>query len=73
MNRHILSVLLGLSCIAPLTVAAGQGETRHAWEQVEITLHSQRPYENPHADFPISNPGKSGNFLAGIKPRHSNT
>jgi hypothetical protein len=62
MNRHIQSVLLGLSCIAPLTAAAVQAETRHVWEQVEITLHSQRPYENPYTDVLVWVDLKGPNF-----------
>lgn len=42
MNTRTLYALLGMSLIAPLTVAANQAETRHMWEKVEINLQSQR-------------------------------
>jgi len=53
MNRRILSVLLGLSFLTPLVALAGQAETRHVWEKVEINLQSQRAYENPYTDVQV--------------------
>jgi hypothetical protein len=32
---------------------AHQAETRHVWEKVEITLQSQRQYENPYTDVQV--------------------
>ena len=62
MNTMTLHALLGMSLIAPLTVAAGQAETRHVWEKVEITLQSQRAYENPYTDVQVWLDLKGPNF-----------
>lgn len=53
MNTRTLYAWLGISCIAQVLAAGAQAETRHVWEKVEITLHSQRQYENPYTDAEV--------------------
>jgi hypothetical protein len=53
MKLRTLLLLLGLLTILQLGAAADQTEARHVWEKVEITLQSQRQYENPYADVEV--------------------
>ncbi len=53
MKTLVRLVLLALAAIAPILAATGRAETRHVWEKVEITLHSERQYENPYTDVEV--------------------
>jgi hypothetical protein len=53
MNRLTSHVRLGTSLIATIMAAASQAETRRVWEKVEITLRSQRSYQNPYTDVQV--------------------
>ncbi len=53
MKLHVLHVLLCLSLLSQTVAAGNQAETRHVWEKVEITLQSQRQYENPYTDVQV--------------------
>lgn len=53
MRTLVRLVLLFLAAIAPILAATGRAETRHVWEKVEITLQSERQYENPYTDVEV--------------------
>jgi len=53
MKGQITWLFLGLSMIWQTSAAAGRAESRHVWEKVEITLRSQRQFENPYTDVQV--------------------
>ncbi len=53
MKTCAVQVLRALPLIVSLAAASGLAETRHVWERVEITLQSQRQYENPYTDVRV--------------------
>ena len=53
MKTHTSYVLLGVLLIWQTMATSAQAETRHVWEKVEITLQSQRQYENPYTDVQV--------------------
>lgn len=53
MKGQVPCLLLGLAMVWQTPAAVGRAETRHVWEKVEITLQSQRQYENPYTDVQV--------------------
>ena len=49
----ILHALLGVAVIPHMMAAGSRAETSRIWEKREITLESQRSYENPYTDVEV--------------------
>ncbi len=49
-RHYALHTMIGLFC---LCVPAVSAETVHVWEKVEITLHSEKTYQNPYTDVTV--------------------
>jgi len=53
MKTTRLVALIGFAVVSQGVPARADAETRHVWEKVEMTLESQRSYENPYTDVEV--------------------
>ncbi len=53
MNLCLAYGLLCASLILQVPIALGQPQSPHVWEKIEITLQSQRRWENPYTDVQV--------------------
>lgn len=53
MHQRLLWLTVWAGLIVHSLTAAKGDEPRHVWEKVEITLQTQRQYENPYADVEV--------------------
>ncbi len=53
MIRMLFYALLGIAVVCQSPADEIRAESPHVWEKVEITLQSQRQYENPYTDLQV--------------------
>ena len=62
MTKITFYALLGIAIVCQTQADEIRAESPHMWEKVEITLTSQRQYENPYADVQVWVDLKGPNF-----------
>ena len=62
MTKMTFYALLGIAVVCQTQADEIRAESPHVWEKVEITLMSQRQYENPYADVEVWVDLKGPNF-----------
>ena len=53
MTKMTFCALLGIAVVCQTRADEIRADSPHVWEKVEITLKSQRQYENPHTDVQV--------------------
>ncbi len=53
MTRFAFCVLLATFVFCQVAADQIRAESRHVWEKLEISLKSQRQYENPYTDVQV--------------------
>ncbi len=62
MSRIVYCALLGIALVCPTPADEIRADSPHVWEKVEITLQSQRQYDNPYTDVQVWVDLKGPNF-----------